>query len=139
MDTSKEYILMSEKAEEIQFERIPLTGDFYSDRKMVRIVVYGESRIFMWYLGTYYKYSIVQKGYFNKYIWLPRQDQLQEMVIDIGGLRNMIADFSYFTRVDKIYIPVASRQFDSMEQLWLAFVMSEKFNKTWKDGQWQKK
>lgn len=26
---------------------------------------------------------------------------------------------------------------DSMEQLWLAFVMKEKFNKVWDDGEWK--
>jgi hypothetical protein len=26
--------------------------------------------------------------------------------------------------------------FDSMEKLWLAFIMLEKYNKQWKDGEW---
>ena len=50
-------------------------------------------------------------------IWLPRQDQLQGMV-------------EYTVGVNK---------FNSMEQLWLAFVMSEKYNKKWDGKDWIKK
>jgi hypothetical protein len=69
-----------------------------------------------------------------KAVWLPRQDQLQEMVIGkyatpwdlaIAFSSVLMADnASYFDK------------FDSMEKLWLAFVMLEKHKKKWKDGEW---
>lgn len=64
-------------------------------------------------------------------IWLPRQDQLQEMLYDnykCFGIRikNMLENFSKWAMQDK--------KFTSMEQLWLAFVMKDKFNKLY-DGE----
>ena len=69
-----------------------------------------------------------------KAVWLPRQDQLQEMVIEkhatpwdlaIAFSNVLMADHaSYFDK------------FDSMEKLWLAFIMLEKHRKKWKDGEW---
>ncbi len=65
-------------------------------------------------------------------IWLPRQDQLQEMVMGkVDGIPTLmlwvVTDFAKFCMHQKI---------TSMEQLWLAFVMSEKYNKTWDGKQW---
>ena len=57
------------------------------------------------------------------------QDQLQEMVINFGyGHRNagILIGLSLFS--DKY-----GYNDGSMEQLWLAFVMKEKFNKVWDD------
>ncbi len=76
-------------------------------------------------------------------IWLPRQDQLQEMVaptlpIDGGVLRyaNAARGFVYalYQAVEKD-APSYFEQFASMEQLWLAFVMKEKHGKVW-NGKW---
>ena len=62
-------------------------------------------------------------------IWLPTQSQLQEMVESAECYHNrprylLTAFLKYCT--ESLYLA-------SMEQLWLAFVMKEKFNKTW-DG-----
>jgi len=69
-----------------------------------------------------------------KAVWLPRQDQLQERVIEkyatpwdlaIAFSNVLMGDTaSYFDN------------FDSMEKLWLAFIMLEKYKKQWKDGEW---
>jgi hypothetical protein len=69
-----------------------------------------------------------------KAIWLPGQDQLQEMVIDNYAtpwdlsiaFSNVLMgkNASYFER------------FDSMEKLWLAFIMFEKYKCKWIDGEW---
>jgi hypothetical protein len=64
------------------------------------------------------------------FIWLPRQDQLQDMVIDnFGTVRGknavslMLLEFHFFMN--------SGVAFPSAEQLWIAFVMKEKFNKQW--------
>lgn len=64
-------------------------------------------------------------------IWLPRQDQLQEMVEkeDIGGLVWRFTQWWNVQRVGK-----SCRL--SFEQLWLAYVMKEKYNKVWNDKEW---
>ena len=72
-------------------------------------------------------------------IWLPRQEDLQGMV-DVpyvsehrecqaitrhAQLRQLIKDFNTFVESQDLHT------FTSMEQLWLAFVMKTKYQKTW--------
>ncbi len=106
MDTSEEYIKMCEKAGEIQKVK-PSPND---PREFFRLD--------------------------KNAVWLPRQDQLQEMCqekkpqwllssLDISVNHEMSRHYDYFQR------------FTSMEQLWLAFVMKERFNKTWSEKEWK--
>lgn len=73
-----------------------------------------------------------------KWVWLPRQDQLQEMVgLDIIALCRDFRDFAFNNYADATtddIDPVCT--FTSMEQLWLAFVMKEKYNKVWDGNTW---
>ena len=68
-------------------------------------------------------------------IWLPTQTQLQEII------EGDSVDSIFFFTLEKLsdfaicndnYV----KDFNSMEQLWLAFVMKEKYNKVWSDGEW---
>lgn len=88
----------------------------------------------------------------EKLTWLPRQDQLQEIVWDVNLIGQFIdfnlicimADFNHFVHMhsyikDKTealewikYISI----FGTYEQLWLAFVMYEKHNKMWNGKKW---
>ena len=105
MDTSENYIKMCWKAQEIQ-NTLPRNTDEA-----------GESYID----GTTYilKYSAEYKTI----VWLPRQDQLQEMIGSIPGNYKLEPNSGYW----------AWAFAKTWEQLWLAFVMKEKFNKTWND------
>ncbi len=83
-------------------------------------------------VNDYYSLSSRPSNYYNA-IWLPRQDQLQEMCWELTGTKwtpffalTMVRDFAN-----------ENRHGETMEQLWLAFVMKEKFNKVWEDGKWQ--
>lgn len=83
-------------------------------------------------------------------IWLPRQDQLQEMMkakyerlVDRDpvdwfcfGIPGYIwsDEFGYGDDNEEIGY---YRQFISMEQLWLAFVMKEKYDKAWNGKEWR--
>jgi hypothetical protein len=64
--------------------------------------------------------------------WLPRQDQLQEM---IGSeWRYIFSGFMWW------YADADTRRLEmigSIEQLWLAFMMKEKFNKVWNGEEWK--
>ncbi len=77
---------------------------------------------------------------------LPRQDQLQEMYYteaiseryQTSRERHLVLMMERFTGSDHaVYTtnPYAD-QFTSMEQLWLAFVMKEKYNKVWTSEEW---
>ena len=71
-------------------------------------------------------------GMFGVSIWLPRQDQLQAMVIDIGcgNSFQLIHGMNSFLR--EYPQPIGS----TMEQLWLAFVMHELYQKHWTGERW---
>lgn len=126
MDKSSYYIKMCESAEVIQTKWKPDFGDFFvsmsSGQTSACLSLVSELEKKVSYLKTI------------KAVWLPRQDQLQEMLIEkyatpwdlaIAFSNVLMADnASYFDK------------FDSMEKLWLAFIMLEKSKKTWKDGEW---
>lgn len=122
MDTSKQYIKMCEKAEEIQDLWINRrAGDFCSTRwaRVTRIV------------GFHCNFSQpVEKNY----TFLPRQDQLQNMVIgrlNAGQLSMIFEDWRQEN------IPNLNNNY-SMEQLWLCYVMFKKYGKTWNGETWEK-
>ncbi len=128
MDTSEQYIKMSD-CEEIQ-EHMWRFGDYYID-KMEHIYIHSEAE--MWLL---HKCRDNDGG--KMPIWLPRQDQLQEMVWDKLGdyCTNKISSlswgvYSFYLHNEESPIP------DSMEQLWLAFVLKERWNKTWDGEKWE--
>jgi len=72
------------------------------------------------------------------YIWLPTQEQLQGMIPlkleEFGALHATKKMIDIINRESTGYY----FKFQSMEQLWLAFVMKERFNKTWKGETWIK-
>jgi len=120
----KTYIKMCEKAEEIQQIWNPQYGDWYYGG------IYNKAKVIV-VMRRYRKHSSANFLNNKQNIWLPRQDQLQEMVLDptiIEGdyypIPRMLHEF-YLWLKDCRYPNV------SMEQLWLAFVMYEKYQKKW--------
>ena len=62
-----------------------------------------------------------------------RQDQLQKMVMD----KNLYLQDSIAKWCNDVWsFAYRNKQITSMEQLWLAFVMKEKYNKTWNGTDW---
>ena len=135
MDTSETYIKMCEKAEEIQ-EQARTNGIEYGD-----YIYVTATNDFVRYTG---EVELVrgEKGY--KYapfgvIFIPRQDQLQEMVGDWEKQIEILDDW-----LGNAYDPPSFKgnywcinNLTSMEQLWLAFVMKEKYNKVWTNNEWR--
>ena len=131
MDTSKEYIKikMCEKAEEIQKEWKPQIGDFVAEQYQSGIYV---STIIKKETEFLIRTSL-QEGTLHKkdeLIWLPRQDQLQEMIKEKGGWSNYGLVAHFYNFIKDLHPDT------SMEQLWLAFVMSEKYRKDWFRENW---
>jgi len=60
------------------------------------------------------------------------QDQLQEMLGDFTQVQAMLNDLDDWHRAYDAHL----MEIKSMEQLWLAFIMSEKFNKVWSGESW---
>lgn len=62
----------------------------------------------------------------------PRQDQLQGMVGDLSLEKLLLGVYEQYENSTHLVGYGLS-----MEQLWLAFVMSEKYNKTWNGSEWK--
>lgn len=112
MDKSEKYLLMCRKATEIQAKKSHGQQEFYRDFDNGRCWVP---------------------------IWLPRQDQLQEMgFMNIGDTINIRVNRFYRFCLEFPYKTgyLATALFNTMEQLWLAFVMKEIYCKVWDDKGW---
>lgn len=146
MDCGSVYIKMCEKAEDVQKIKGQFAlvgGDMYAYSIAKKLIWGGsdwhddpkskdrETQVAMTY-GTGDYYDVCP----GKYIaWLPRQDQLQEMAK--GDLRDKLLRFhSFWFGHGFLEEP---RVFFTMEQLWLAFLMKERYNKIWDDKEWVEK
>lgn len=114
MDISAEYINMCSKAQEIQKKWAHSnrsSGDWYFHNE----------------LGAAYVVSEIDQDD-KDCIFLPRQDQLQEMID--GDLSVKMEDI-YLYNYSTGFVWLSDGHLSSFEQLWLAFVMNEKYNKIW--------
>lgn len=141
MDTSETYIKMCEKAEEIQKLRMSNEfddGDWFYDREEAEVYPVVGS---WWYHHQSACFEVMggDINCIDTDVWLPRQDQLQEMLWSSFEGKNRYAiyeiveafkDYTFNTRQHMLFDP-------SMEQLWLAFVMKEKYDKTWNGEKWK--
>ncbi len=128
MDTSETYVKMCEKAKEIQKIRPPTSGSAYHE-------YFAD--------GTTFDILHEDNGYYfgpgnGVTVWLPRQDQLQDMagvfpeVFERFGNTVGQNDFNYgLEEMGEYTLWETYSRFTSMEQLWLAFVMQEKYGKYW--------
>lgn len=151
MDKSETNIKMCERAEEIQ--RLRSLDCAFNDSPTLspsELMKYAEAG------DCFYHYYFKKVKYFNdedahiqviggKITWLPHQDQLQEMLY--YPLLSLLIEFVKFVVEDIIPIKEGVRtwvfrqycgQFTSMGQLWLAFVMKEKYHKIWDGENWIK-
>lgn len=141
MDISETYIEMCAKAQEVQSLRPPqnlfFEGDYFASKGykgkwyITLATPNGKNR------GRSVYFKAVKDGLTD--VWLPRQDQLQAMTR--SDWFDLISDIYYFSTEELPLddgrakaMPVA--YCDSMEQLWLAFVMKE-HNKVWDGEDWK--
>ena len=119
MDTTAKYIKMCEKAWPIigKPDYIPTTGR-YIDGEPYEVDEFG----YYWW----------RSEFFDR-VPLYRQDQLQEMLPEMEPLHDKLSqldNFHIWTERNLSYVDTFRA---SMEQLWLAFVMHEKYGKAWDD------
>ena len=116
MDLSEKYQRMCEGAGEIQLQWQPEIGDWGYD------VSYGIGPV----VHEDEEYSV----------WLPRQDQLQAMIEyneDVLWAWQRIR--TWWTILPDLIKARYVAHIDTDEQLWLAFVMHEKYGKVWDDNE----
>jgi len=143
MDTSKEYIKMCD-CPEIQGQWKPSEGDNFSFINEPKIIKDYEiwalekrelSSIEEWNeiiktMGNHFVDHFIEAR--DCFVWLPRQDQIQEMLqpIELHELLEVCME------PDGIMQIALHEYAESMEQLWLAFYMYEKHKKAWDGKKW---
>jgi len=129
MDTSEEYIKMCEKAYEIQVLSKREAGNFYYDFRRENLYVLDNIVI---------QANVEGKTIMPDDIWLPRQDQLQEM-LNIESNKFGFQLLKEYMNKKEMYITFYKLNI-SWEIFWLFFVMEEKFNKNWniEKQEWEK-
>ena len=127
MDKTETYIKMCGKAEEIQCESF---RHLMPDDMVAYRIAHSVTTI--WRHETS---GLTTIPYSQTFIWLPRQDQLQEMVHDFEpDILTLLNNFTEWCILDRqIWYKESTT---SMEQLWLAFVMKKKYNKVWNGNEW---
>ncbi len=135
MDILETYIKQCEKATEIQEAKrdINTPGDIWAHPKLEDTEL-GYSVVI---LGSVYD----RLGYrYPTSVWLPRQEDLQKMVGTYEVCKNTIFSAGYGDNEYSGYWDMDASYWDkftSMEQLWLAYVMKEKYGKVWQNGEWE--
>jgi len=142
MDTSKEYIKMCDRGE-IQDRWEPEPGDWFAVPHKDDYVLILYTSEFMSENGRVYS-GEDRFVYWDKCIWLPRQDQLQGMLayLFLNPTRQEETDFitmSYYFHRFAQRNNTMHPNLKSMDQLWLAFVMWELHKKVWTGKEWQTK
>ena len=113
---------MCEKAEEIQRAWKPVDWD--------RFIYKNDRELGIACVDDKYNKKAMKKVN-RKYIWLPIQEQLQEM-IKKRHIYYLIKDFQIFQVKHTVGLHI-----NDMNKLWLAFVMYEKYNKIWTGKIWK--
>lgn len=151
MDFSEGYIKMCEKAKEIQKLWEPQAWDWFAVKKGWDDKEYYDWRkhatcYAVWIISGYETDSgyygpsfdeMEEEEYKEHCIWLPRQDQLQEMLIGDYGESDdksyilLYKDFvSFLEKVFNEWEDIAEK---TPEKAWLAFVMYKRYGKRWND------
>ena len=139
MDRSRKYVQMCTLAQEIQRDWVPGHGDFFVGR---------QGRVEAWVEKMQEERNVYQGVDLSfadglprttRYIWLPRLDQLIELA-QKPGIRYEIMTQSFFDWTKRSY-PHHSQNprsvFDSLEKIWLAFIMHKDWGKIWAGQNWE--
>lgn len=136
MDTSEEYILMCEKAAEVQEGWKLDDGDITVDKEFSFTGVGYEQKEAGYSVPSIHCFDCNPKMTKEQLqedglIWLPRQDQLLNIISN---------DFIWQSEILRKWFDgeiCSNWPLKSMEQVCLTIVMKEKYNKVWTGTDWQ--
>ena len=132
MDTSKEYIEMCSQTLEIQEKWVDVTaGDFVALISLNPddpVHCYGDldADEFKGFKKDNPDYNPRHDGTYR--VWLPRQDQLQEMALFQDPIPHTLHALKEFS--------LKHEYCKTLEQLWLSFIMMDCYNKQWDGEEW---
>ena len=165
MDKTETYVRMAD-CEEVQGQHGYRQGFYVIDEKAAKVnlirndgnigtglgslqwtgYVAGTKKSIYFYLANYPPLKYMSKGEWRGFIWLPTQDQIQEMLGNVlKDGKHSKGNIEIIWSIDKWQMtwkpdPLKWHGFqrESFEQLWLALYMYEKHNKTWDGEKWLK-
>ena len=152
MDPSLQYVRMCKGATEIQNQWKFELGDYFSTIRQTalherNLATETDDRKGFSIVDSYWlNDELTKKRIPEPWVWLPRQDQLQEMLSDehrifykdtvgkwpAGFIFMVVLDrFRAFLECEYDYT-----ELDSAEQIWLAYVMDHVHEKRWDGSTW---
>ena len=131
MDETSQYIKMCDHPL-IQDSWVPSGGDWYWDGDCSQLVNWEDEKPDSALNAELEDY---------KYTWLPGQDQVQEMMGEFEVMKLFSFVYGAYPRAcwlcpDK-HVANPIHLFESWEQYWLAFYMSEKHQMLWDGEKWE--
>ena len=143
MDRTKEYQRMLKAAPEIQEQWGRLPGDYVYNIGMEEIIIFNRQKTIPEYTISYttegHARTMTNEEWCKSInIWLPYQDQLQDMITVPRTHENKP---TIMHKVDALHAWMHAHkphtyQYTSGEQLWLAFAMLLNYNKVWTGKEW---
>ena len=150
MDTSETYVKMCD-CEEVQGGHVFKDGDFFISK-----IPYQEVQGDDWpciekpafepnVIHSAWRYNDHDPHWREKCIWLPRQDQIQEMIDDWPTIIIMHHGGEYLIEMKPEGEAIDEKGFGemfgkyyarSLEQAWLMLYMHQKHKKTWDKDKW---
>ena len=149
MDATNRYAMMCQQAEEIQHLWSPKQCDFIINHEDLEegLSFCRSAESIVQVVNMYYEekdseqYQQECEDLKEQALWLPRQDQLQKIVepdnARLYSLTSKVMERQYHDYSKNASV-AASELFYSLEQLWLAYIMKEKFHKVWSEEDWVK-
>ena len=149
MDATNRYAMMCQQAEEIQHLWSPKQCDFIINHEDLEegLSFCRSAESIVQVVNMYYEekdseqYQQECEDLKEQALWLPRQDQLQKIIepdnARVYSLTSIVMERQYHDYT-KNAMGIAPELFYSMEQLWLAYIMKEKFHKVWNEEEWVK-
>ena len=147
MDATNRYVMMCRKAIEIQNLWKPKQCDFIINFEDLEegLSFCKPAESIVQVVNMYYneqddeRYLQECEDLKEQALWLPRQDQLQRIIepdnTRVYSIMSEVIGSQYYD-YSKNAIVTAPELFYSMEQLWLAYVMKEKFHTVWNEEDW---
>lgn len=136
MQFPKEYIKQCREAGEVQGLWVPREGDW-----ILNISAVPEPFLFVNHRHQpdedSAKWELLVQGKTDHLLWLPLQHQLWELLPKTSSPFYHIAGLRVFISKDYKDKKGPCYYFSTMEQLLLAYVMFEKFNKKWDGSCWK--
>lgn len=132
MDISKEFFEMCGKATEIQENHKIVSGDYFNGDEICEDIFECKND------EGYLIKSIYGKWFLpSECVWLPRQDQLQDMLTELSPKGRFVFLMKWMD--ESLWCNKRLNCDTSAEIIWLVCIMDRKFNKEWDGKEWIKK